>query len=119
MDTEWQSLLTKVEDGKQGLLRFTDSGKRRSLAVEITSSDMAAALLHCACNKDNLSTRLTNRPASLTQVSEKGYLLFSGFVTSFAAETALALKFVALQAHWFERKGNGSNKWLQETASYG
>ena len=116
MDTKWQALLSKIAAGKSSLLRFTNSGKKKAISVLATPADTASSL-NCICDKEPLQFRLTNRPASLTHITEKGYLLISGFVTSLHLADEPSLKFIVMQASLFERKGSGQNEWLEEVGT--
>ena len=117
MDTKWQALLSKLAAGKSSLLRFTNSGKKKALSVVATPAETASSL-NCVCDKEQLEYRLTNRPASLTHTTEKGYLLISGFVTSLHLSDVPSLKFIVMQASLFERKGSGQNEWLEEVGTF-
>lgn len=108
----------KMAAGKSSLLRFTNSGKKKALSVVATPADTASSL-NCVCDKEQLHIRLTNRPASLTHMTDTGYLHISGFVTSLHITEEPSLKFVVMQASLFERKRSGSDEWLEEVGSFG
>ncbi len=117
MDTKWQALLAKMAQGKSSLLRFTNSGKKKALSVLATPADTASSL-NCICDKEQLAIRLTNRPASLTHTTDKGYLLLNGFVTSLHITEEPSLKFIVMQASLFERKRSGASEWLEEVGTF-
>ncbi len=110
-------MLEKIASIQSGLLRFKDKTGRIALKVKAIEPAHPTSM-QLFLSENSYQERLMNYPASFTQKGDKGYLYVTGLVSAIKINNAYLVTMKILKAHWFESKGSGENKWLEEVCMY-
>ena len=110
-------MMDKIVNFKTGLLRFKDRNGRVSLKVKAIEPAHPTSM-QLFLTENNYQEKLMNYPASFTQKGESGYLYVTGFISAVKINNAYLMTMKIMKAHWFESKGSGVNKWLEEVCMY-
>lgn len=116
-DTSWKIILDKIMHLEAGLLRFQDKNQRTALQVRATES-LTPSSIQFALTDGDLKKRLVNHPGSLTQKYDNGYLYITGLVSGITQDDKQVISMNVEKAHWFVRKGTGSESWLEQAGIY-
>ncbi len=110
-------MLEKIASIQSGLLRFKDKNGRVALKVKAIEPAHPTSM-QLFLSEKAYQERLMNYPASFTQKGDKGYIYVTGLVSAIKINNAYLVTMKILKAHWFESKGSGENKWLEEVCMY-
>jgi hypothetical protein len=117
MNSTLEYMLDKIANIQTGLLRFKDRNGRVALKVKAVEPSHPSSM-QLFLSENNYQEKLMNYPASFTQRGESGYLYVTGIISAVKINNAYLLTMKIYKAHWFERKGSGVNKWLEEVCMY-
>ena len=76
MAIKLQQVMARIKGVKQGLLRFRDGNRKRSLLLKVREGSSASMLQMETSSA--ISSLLRNRPASFTQLTEEGIFFNKG-----------------------------------------
>ena len=102
MDTRHKIILEKMADLQSGLLRYSSHGRKKAMLVNVLDSSCPSLVQFML--QDRCREKLIDKPASLSQVTQNGYLYISGTITADDSEPYL-LNMNISKAHWCERAG--------------
>jgi hypothetical protein len=117
MNSTLEYMLDKITKIQTGLLRFKDRTGRITLKVKAIEPAHPSSM-QLFLSENSYQEKLMNYPASFTQKGDNGYLYVTGFISAVKINNAYLLTMKIRKAHWFESKGNGVNKWLEEVCMY-
>ncbi len=117
MNNTLEYMLDRITSIQTGLLRFKDKAGRVSLKVKAIQPAHPSSM-QIFLTENQYQERIMNYPASFTQKGDSGYLYVTGFVSAVKINNAYLMTMKITKAHWFESKGNGVNKWLEEVCMY-
>ena len=117
MNNTLEYMLDKIASIQSGLLRFKDKNGRVALKVKSIQPAHPTSMQLFLMGND-YQEKLMNYPASFTQKGDSGYLYVTGCISAIKINNAYLLTMKIRKAHWFESKGNGVNKWLEEVCMY-
>ena len=117
MNNTLEYMLDKIASIQTGLLRFKDKLGRVTLKVKAIQPAHPSSM-QLFLSENQYQERLMNYPASFTQKGDSGYLYVTGVVSAVKINNAYLMTMKITKAHWFESKGSGVNKWLEEVCMY-
>ena len=117
MNNTLEYMLDKITSIQTGMLRFKDRHGRVTLKVKAIQSTHPTSM-QLFLTENEYQEKLMNYPASFTQKGDSGYLYVTGNISAVKINNAYLMTMKIMKAHWFESKGNGVNKWLEEVCMY-
>jgi hypothetical protein len=103
MDTRHKIILERMADLQSGLLRYSSHGRKKAMVVNVLDSSCPSLVQFLL--QDRCHEKLVDKPASLSQVTQNGYLYISGTISSTGDREPYVLNMNISKAHWFERAG--------------
>ena len=117
MNSTLDYMLDKIASLQTGLLRFKDKNGRVTLKVKAIEPAHPSSM-QLFLSENEYQQKLINYPASFTQKGDSGYLYVTGSISAVKINNAYLMTMKILKAHWFESKGSGVNKWLEEVCMF-
>jgi hypothetical protein len=117
VNNKLEYMLEKIVSIQTGLLRFKDRDGRVALKVKAIQPAHPTSM-QLFLTENVYQEKLMNYPASFTQKCDNGYLYVTGFISALKINNAYLMTMKIMKAHWFESKGSGVNKWLEEVCMY-
>ncbi|HEX7846478.1 MAG TPA: hypothetical protein VF476_11820 [Chitinophagaceae bacterium] len=116
MGTGTKLIFDKMQQLHSGLLRFSSGRQKLSMLVNVV--DSSDAVVQFSIDEKKYPGKLVNKPASLSQVTPKGYLHISGTISIAEQNNRSVLNMNVSRAHWFEMKKKNNRQWLEQTFFY-
>lgn len=116
MAIKLKQLMARITGVKQGLLRFRDGSRKRSLLLQLRD-DSSPSMLQMETSSA-VSSLLRNRPASFTQLTEEGIYLIKGRLTAGRNKYKKKMFLKVAGIYWLKRRKRGASTWVEVLASF-
>lgn len=116
MAIKLKQLMARITGVKQGLLRFRDGSRKRSLLLQLRE-DSSPSMLQMETSSA-ISSLVRNRPASFTQLTEEGIYLVKGRFTAGRNKYKKKMFLKVAGIYWLKRRKRGASTWMEVLASF-
>jgi hypothetical protein len=113
MGTKKEFIIDKLVTIESALLRFTVKDKEETIVVHVLKLSYPPAVYFSVDENDHPGW-LNDQPASLSQLTEYGYLYVSGNISTLDQTPGNILSLKVQHAYWFPRRSKGCNRWFEE-----